>query len=77
MHGGVAWPVAARRLECAVTVDFRRLYTAAPVADAARAAGFLFAVGVVGAAPIVTTLAAWLPSLAAAMADPASILSEE
>ena len=49
----------------------------AAVVDAVRAAGPLFAVGVIGSAPIVTTLAAWLPSLGAAMEDPASVLSEE
>jgi putative ABC transport system permease protein len=49
----------------------------ASVADVVRAAGYMFAAGIVLAAPIVTMCAAWLPSLTAAMADPASVLREE
>jgi len=50
---------------------------AGSIPDAARASGCAFTISVVLAAPLVTTLAAWLPSLAAAMEDPASVLREE
>jgi len=50
---------------------------AGSIPDAACAAGPMFAAEVVLAAPIVTTLAAWLPALAAALEDPASVLREE
>jgi len=50
---------------------------AGSIPDAARAAGEVFAAGIVLAAPLVTMLAAWLPSLAAALEDPATVLREE
>lgn len=50
---------------------------AASITEAAGAAGGAFVAAVVLATPLVTVLAAWLPALAAALEDPASVLREE